>query len=489
MNAFPTKPQKPLKLPSKNRPRRRRFPWWTLVIIALCLAALGWAWVQADAQIDRYATFSQMRDTVSGNRFFGPVSIDGISITGMTMDEARAAVDQPMQRQADAFEVILTAEGERWRIASDSIPMQWDTETLLQKAYRIGRVGTLQERYREITSLAEPIVLTSTFTYDKDAVRDITDGIARHLTEPAKDAAVTAFDLTNRTFAFSEEQPGRSVDPNGLYETVIHTLDNGEYGSYIAIHPVEMPAVVTRAGLEQSYTRIASFTTKTTSEKNRNNNIDLAAQALNGTMIPAGGEISFNETTGERTPEKGYLEAGAIENGRTIQEYGGGVCQVSSTMFNALTRANCEIVTRRPHAWPSDYVPMGEDATVDWPRLDLVMRNASSAPMFVTAWYADQTVTVEVYGLSLGDGVSIELDSEVTYRKEPTEVVYTYNANLPVGATERVKKPRTGYSVQTYKVWLQDGVETAREAFYKSEYGMISEEYEYNDGKGPPEGV
>jgi len=202
-------------------------------------------------------------------------------------------------------------------------------------------------------------------------------------------------------------------------------------------------------------------------------------------MIAPGGTISFNETTGQRTREKGYLEAGAIENGRTVQEIGGGICQVSTTLFNALLRAGGEIVSRKPHAWPSTYVPRGEDATVDWPNLDLVMKNPSSAPMFLTAWYADQTVTVEVYGLSLGDGVRVELESVTTYTKKPTEVVYTYNGGLPLGTTKKVKEPRTGYTVDTYKVTYLGTQEIAREKLYTSNYRTIYEEYEYNDGNPP----
>lgn len=480
---------KPLKVPisqaEQTRRRRRRFPWWTLPIIVLCLCLLAAAWVFADEQIAQYNQFNTKRATVAGNVFFGPVYIDDTPIGGLTMDEARVALSGHIDAQAASFRLTLSADGRQWQISSEDIPMAWNTEALLQQAYMIGRKGSLEERYRQVTGLTTPINLYSEFSYDREAVRQITDAIARELTIAPVSAEVVAFDVANRSFAFSNETVGQAVDAESLYRTVIYQLDSGQYGSVVSINVAPQQPAVTRAQLEAEYTRIASFTTKTTKDSNRNNNINLAAHALNGKMIAAGGTISFNETTGERTKDKGYLEAGAIENGRTVQETGGGVCQVSSTLFNALARANCAIEDRKPHAWPSDYVPRGEDATVDWPRLDLVMRNTSDAPMFITAWYEDQTVTVEVYGLSLGDGVTIELESETTYQKKPTEVVYTYNASLPIGTEKQVKKPRTGYSVQTYKVWLQDGQVTARDKFYTSEYRMISEEYEYNDGKPP----
>lgn len=115
------------------------------------------------------------------------------------------------------------------------------------------------------------------------------------------------------------------------------------------------------------------------------------------------------------------------------------------------------------------------------------MRNTSEAPVFLAAWYEDRTVTVEAYGLSLGEGLSIDLWSETSYTKTPTEIVETYNPDLPVGTREKVKDARTGYRVETYKLWLQNGVEISREYLYTSEYATIYEEYEYNYGYEPEE--
>lgn len=484
---YRTRSRRPASQPPPPPPpkRKKKFPWWSVAVIVLCLGLLGAAWVYAEGYIGQYDAFNDMRAAVAGDTFFGPVYVDDMLLTGMTMEAARAALSSHAQAQAQAFEVILTHGDQKWRISSEEVPMSWNTESLLQRAYMVGRIGSLEQRYQQITTMQEPVYLHSEFTYDKDAVRALTNSVAQSLTVSPVDAAVVAFDVANRNFAYSPDQTGRTVDANRLYQQVIDQLDNGQYGTVIAVETTELPANITLSELQKNYTRIASFTTKTTSDKNRNTNIDLAAQALNGVLIKSGETISFNETTGQRLAEKGYKEAGAIKNGTTVQELGGGVCQVSSTMFNALVRAGAEIVTRRPHAWPSDYVPRGEDATVDWPGTDLVMRNTSDAPMFLAAWYENEKVTVEVYGLSLGEGVSIELESVTTYSKEPTEVVYTYNPNLSYGTQKEVKKARTGYSVQTYKILLQDGQEVSREKFYVSEYRVINKEIQYNS-ESPP---
>ena len=102
-----------------------------------------------------------------------------------------------------------------------------------------------------------------------------------------------------------------------------------------------------------------------------------------------------------------------ISGGVLIDATGGGVCQTSSTLFNAVVRADLEIVDRTEHSWPSTYVPKGEDAAVDWPRLDFKFKNNKDTPVFIMADYADQLLTVEVYGRLLEPGVSIELSSDL----------------------------------------------------------------------------
>lgn len=465
--------------------QRKKFAWWTIWVIFLCACVLAGAYVFAEDQLDNYNKFHAMRTAISADTFYGPVFVDGVALSGMTIHEAREALSGAREEKASAFSLTLETGSIRYTLSAGEVPMSWNTEDLLERAYTIGRVGSLEERYHQIKTLDTPIYLESAFTYDKSAVRDFVDRVAGELYIPGSDAAVVAFDVPNRTFTFADETIGRQVDADALYEAAIEQLADGEYTLPVQIPLAPIEPAITRAQLEKNYTRISTFTTKTTKDDNRNENIRLAADAINGAMIPSGGTLSFNGATGERTKEKGYKEAGAIENGRTIKETGGGVCQVSSTLFNALARADAEIVDRKPHAWPSDYVPRGEDATVDWPRLDLVMRNPGNTPMFITAWYEDQHVTVEVYGYSLGENIRVELQSETTYQKEPSEVVYTYNPNLAVGTTTQIKKPHTGYSVQTYKVRYEGDTEIQKEPFYKSEYRVINEEYEYNDGKPP----
>jgi len=294
-------------------------------------------------------------------------------------------------------------------------------------------------------------------------------------------AQVLSFDFATRSFAFSDDQVGVSIDRDKLYEQIAERLNQNEQGSLIMAQPSLWQPEITKAMLVQQFTMISAFSTDTTNDSNRNNNINLACQAINGTVLMPGDTFSFNSATGERTIGKGYREAGAISAGQTIDEVGGGICQVSSTLFNAVARANLEILNRSPHAWPSAYVNRGEDATVNWPNLDFRFRNNTSYPVFMIAYYRNRVCSAEIWGMSLGDGIKIDLKSEIVRTiQPPSEVNYVFNENLAPGTSRETVKARTGYVVDTYKVWYQNGREIKREKMHTSTYRAYQRTVEYH---------
>ena len=202
-------------------------------------------------------------------------------------------------------------------------------------------------------------------------------------------------------------------------------------------------------------------------------------------MVLPGQTMSFNNCTGQRTGAKGYREAGASAGGGLGDDTGGGVCQTSSTLFNAVVRADLEIVERTAHSWPSSYVEKGEDATGNYPPLDFVSRNNGDFPVFVVAWYADREVTVEIYGRMLDNGMTIDLESTVTKTMKPSdEVIWVEDESLPVGQTKAGRQKRTGYVVDTFKVYKDaQGNELERKKLWTTTYRAQQEEMLFNDNK------
>ena len=258
-------------------------------------------------------------------------------------------------------------------------------------------------------------------------------------------------------------------------------LDSGITRKEIWVVPEKIIADVTKTDLMNNFGLISAYSTQTTKNNNRNTNIKLSAEAINGRTVQPGEIFSFNGATGERTAAKGYKEAPAIAGGQSKDEVGGGVCQTSSTLFNAVVRADLEIVERNPHAWPSSYIEKGFDATVNWPGLDMKFRNNTDQPIFIVAGYSNRQVTVNIYGMSLGPGVKIDLESELVRTiPQPEGINYVVNTELAPGEQKKTVTGRKGYEVNTWKIWYNGNREVRRELLFKTTYKAYQETVEYN---------
>ena len=439
-----------------------------------------------------YEQYRLYRDYLDNDGILPGVYIDGMDMANKTPQEAHHAVAQVGATNGVDFQIMISIGNRQWSIDSTRVPMSRDANDIIMQAYAQGRQNTaairgtgvtpFQERVNRAIALCnQPYSLQTTLSYDRSTIRAMTDSIVNYVNRDPVNASVASFDFTTRSFTFNDDVYGAYIDAEDLYRQVIGCLDSGNYHQTLRVEPDVILAPVTKAELMNSFTKISSFTTETTSNSNRNTNIQLSAQAINGKTVLPGETFSFNEATGQRTASKGYKEATAIAGGQNVPEIGGGVCQTSSTLFNAVARANLEIVYRSPHAWPSSYVPKGMDATVNWPNLDFKFRNNTDWPVFIIASYSNRKVTVEIYGMSLGDGVSIDLESKVTQTiKPPSGVNYVLNEELPVGTEKKTISARTGYVVDTYKVWYKNGVEINREKMFTSNYKMYQETVEYH---------
>ncbi len=450
--------------------------------------------VRLDADVNRQ--HEAYRQAMQTDVIFSGVYIDGVHVGGMTVQQAYDAVSQVPGGAGSEFAITVSIGGYTWSIDSGAVPLYRNTEEVVMQAWSVGRMnttairGTTTTPFRQRLSTVQdaqvnPRVFNTITTYDRDVVRTIVEGIAAAVNREPVNASVAQFDPRSKTFTFNSDQSGVFVDADAIYEAVVTRLDSGVYSDTLYVEPAVLLASTTKAELMNSFGLISSFTTNTTSNSNRNTNIRLSAEAITNRTVLPGESFSFNQATGQRTEEKGYKPAAAIAGGETFDEIGGGVCQTSSTLFNAVARANLTIIDRDPHAWPSNYVPKGEDATVNWPNLDFRFRNDTDWPIFIVANYKDRKVTVEIYGMTLGEGITIDLESEVTYVKEPpSEPKYVYNPQLKVGKENVTVSARTGYTVVTYKVWYKNGQEFKREKLHTSHYQMYQKTIEYNDGYG-----
>ena len=477
----------------ENEPRKvRNTAFWAFLAL-LCGVILCLMGYYVLSLYRHYKPFRQKVEVVSQNTIAQGVLVDGIHIGGMPRSQAEQALQSDAAMGTNALHLVINVDDRCWVITPTELPFARNIQSVLNTAYAVGRQGTAETIASSITpfeyryqhlyhTVSTPVALHTQVTYDPHTVRELVGIIEASVNREAVDAQVATFDFETRSFSFTDGQMGAYLDGEALYQQVISALDRRDYTAVIDMVSEPVTPRVTKAELMNSFALVSSYTTQTTSNANRNTNIDLAARAVSGTVVMPGETFSFNKTTGQRTAAKGYLPAAAIQGGTTVDEIGGGVCQVSSTLFNAAAMADLTILTRSPHTWPSTYVEKGRDATVNWPNLDFAFRNDKSTPVFIVAWYQQRQITVELYGATLGAGESIDLETQVVSTVQPpAEAIYEYNAQLPYGTQQEKKKARTGYQVETYRVYLRNGEEVRREWLCTSNYQMIQQVIEYNN--------
>lgn len=216
---------------------------------------------------------------------------------------------------------------------------------------------------------------------------------------------------------------------------------------------------------------LSSYSSPHVVNANRTNNLDLACKAINNTILNPGDVFSFNDIVGERTAEKGYKAAIVYVSGNSESQLGGGVCQVSSTIYMCTLLANLEQVERTEHMFAVTYVPMGMDATVYWGSLDYKFKNNLDHPILVEANVADGYVNITLRGTKpQTDYDKIEMTYEVL-STIPWSDVTVVDETKPADYSEVTQTPYTGYKVQTYRHFLDaDGNELRSEKVAYSVY-------------------
>ena len=441
---------------------------------------------------ERAENLALCRAEIFTDTIYPGVYIDDLQVGGMTREEAAAAVEA-LHRSVDrTFDIGISVGNEVWHVTTERVPVSRNTAEIVEKAWALGRSGSgslkasgvspFQDRVDRASAMrSAPVSLKTRVDWDHEALRAMTEGIANYVNRDPVNSTVESFDFNTKTFSFTEDRPGARLDPEEMYSRTAELLDAGETKGTLRFEPERVLAEVTKTELMNRFGLISAYTTDTTKNENRNTNISLSAQAINGLTVLPGETFSFNQATGERTAAKGYREAAAIAGGQSRDEIGGGVCQTSSTLFNAVARANLEIVERNPHAWPSNYVEKGFDATVNWPGLDFKFKNNTEWPVFILAEYRNRKVTVNLYGMRLEADTEIDLESiTVQTLPRPTETNYVVNTSLAPGQSKKTVTGRTGYVVETWKVFFQGNRETKRELLFKTTYKPYQETVEYN---------
>ena len=339
--------------------------------------------------------------------------------------------------------------------------IDWDKK--ISQAYGIAREGELEERYNRVMEIAaNGIRLKTSLFYNMSLVKSKLEAIAQEINYDPVDADIKFYPDRENKFEIIEEKPGLKLDVESLYSDLVEKMKNEEY-CQVVLSPEDVPAKITKAHLQKATYRIAQFSTSVaTSTADRKHNVRLALSKVNGYRLDPGEVFSFNEVVGPRTAKRGFRSAPVIMPDKSLQDdYGGGVCQASSTIYNAALRADLEIVERYHHSFPIAYVPIGLDATVSYGGVDLKFRNNKDTPIFIRTFSSGNNVYVEIYGEKFPNNGYITCSSTVTSvvaAPAPKRILDKSGKYVkqPGGQVEHVKS-RNGYKVTSYKTYYENG--------------------------------
>ena len=322
----------------------------------------------------------------------------GEDLSGLTLGEARSKINRIFESLADSM-LTVTFDGQAEQISLRELGLSWNADSALADAAALGKSGSFISRYKEKKDLkAESRDVDIVYTYDVSAIENfVRDKVAVHDTEPVE---ATLIRDSSRNFVVTDDVHGMKTDVDATVASISRTLDQGLSGNLTVEASVNISiADVTGEMLSAVQDKLGTYHTDySSSSSERKTNIRIAAERINGTVLMPGESFSLSRTILARTPENGYEMAPQYVNGDTELSYGGGVCQVSTTLYNAVIRAELQIDERHPHSMVVNYVPYSSDAAISEGNKDFRFTNNLSYPVYLASDADGSDLYFSVYG-------------------------------------------------------------------------------------------
>ena len=417
-------------------------------------------------------------------RILPGVSVAGQPLGGLTIPEAEHRLAQ-YATNAQNRKIVLNFHNRTLTAIPGAIGITTDIRATVEQAYQVGRSGPLLERLtdqwrvRRHGQSVTPVFKNNRTTLDT-FFRYLEPGIAI-----AAVRSVVTLD-TDDQLTFSDSRIGRRI----VRDQLIRQLEQAVYhpAIYKLAIPVqsEMPAL-TQAQINywQLNQILGSYTTQfNPTNADRTHNLELAVNAINNVLIYPGERFSFNDRVGPRVPASGYKEAPVVVMGKLVPGVGGGVCQVSTTLYNAVLMANLKVVRRINHSLPSAYAPLGHDATVAYDSIDFVFQNNQATPVLIVTRMIPPNLTIAILGRKSGwESVNLETTLMETYPYASKDIP---DPGLPKGERVKASPGSQGYKVELWRTILFPDGSTKKLLENVSIYPPQPEEYKVGtkvDGK------
>ena len=472
---------------------------------------------------------------IGNSKMMKGISIGGIDVSGMTKEETEKQLKE-MYSARGQKEIYLTYGKFEGTITYETLEVQYQVEKAIKEAYEIGRKGNIfLDNIEILKTLIENKNIEVESTIDNETIKQISENINNNIegavqqpsyyiedgnliiTSGKKGVKVNESQLLEQIYQIIRQNSGNQqkitipvievepdkIDIDKIHNEVYKEVKNAYYTKEpFTIYPEEdginfdvenakaiiaetkdeyqIPLIITKPtitvnqiGTEAFPDLLARFSTKyNAGNKGRTTNLKLASNKINGTVLLPGQEFSYNKVVGERTIAAGYKEAATYSNGEVVDGLGGGICQISSTLYDAVVMANLKVTTRRNHQFVTSYVGAGKDATVVWGSQDFKFVNTRKYPVKLELTVSGGVATVSVWGIK----EDVEYDTTIETRKIatiPFTTQYIQDPTLPAGKEVVKQAGSNGRKVEAYKVMRLNGQVVSRTLLSKDTYNAM----------------
>lgn len=392
------------------------------------------------------------KNVLATDTIYEQIKIDGYDVSNNTKEQALDYIKEKKKEEIDKSSMNLIYGEKVYKVNLEDLGFNYNYSEAINTAFQYGRQGNVFERMKEIKKIksnTKNVDLES--KYDNDKIKDIVENIAREINTEPVDAT---FNFNGGNIKVTNDILGKRLINDELAKKII---DNINHQDDIDIPIEEINPKLSKEVLSRINGVIGEYSTSFKgSSSDRIENIRLSSKSLNGKLLLPGEELSYNDTTGPRESKYGYKEANVIIGGELTPGVGGGVCQTSTTMYNALLLSDMTILERHPHSLPPSYVNYGQDAAVAYGYLDLKFRNDFDFPIYINSKVINDRVYIYIYGDKNSKNYTVSIKPELVETIKPT-TEEIYDGNLAPGTKIDVQKGRTGYKVNTYKTIIKDG--------------------------------
>ena len=463
------------------------------------------------------------------------IKVNGIEISNLSKEEAIKKLQEKANQKLES-DIVVKTEDFEYGIKLSQIETNYNIEKALEQAYNTGRSGNIfTNNYDIIKTLICGKEIELEYTYNEELLNKLLNDMNSKvpnsvveanyciennkliITEGKKGTSIDIDEVkqlvlneilsNNKEIQINakliEKEP-LPIDIDKIYEEV-HTEPKNAYYTknpfqvfphidgvdfdleearqllkeekeeYEIKLTITKPEVTTNEiGTEAFPDLLSSFSTRyDASNYPRTTNLKLAMGKLNGVVVGAGETFSYNKTLGKRTAEAGYREAGGYAGGRVVQTLAGGICQISSTLYDAVIYANLDIVERHNHMFLAGYVGAGKDATVVYGSLDFKFKNTRKFPIMIKTSIGNGVAKIDIYGIK--EEVEYDVDivtSVLSYT--PFRVIYEDDPTLKPGQEKVSQSGMNGCKSITYKVVKLNGVEVSREVLSSDTYDPMN---------------